>query len=373
MGRAALWELSTEAAGIGIFVLYLPSRELVVDDRVLELSGLDGESFTGRPEDVYARIHPDDVEEVIAKVERAVTTAGAYSTEYRFLQPDGATRWTAARGQTVTDEAGAVTALVGALYDVTRLREATERVSEVLESMPVGYLAIDGNWRVTDLNAEGERITGASQQDLVGKDFWEAFPSTVGTVFEQHYRHTAATGEITTLDAYYPDPLDVWVEVRAVPEDEGLGLYFLDITARRAAQQAAQRSDRGRVALGEVALALAGARDIGDLVTIVAERGLAAMGCASGAVAIPDPEEPTYCCPTSRPATYRAPKATTGACPWTPPCPCARPTPAASACSSPIWRRAWPTPRSWNRSSPRPAAPSTPRCRCGPAGRSSAC
>ncbi len=52
------------------------------------------------------------------------------------------------------------------------------------------------------------------------------------------------TGRTVTFDAFYPAPLDVWVEVRAVPETttsgQALGLYFLDIHARKNAQAAAE-------------------------------------------------------------------------------------------------------------------------------------
>ena len=235
----ALWVLAAGAAGVGTYVMHLPGGELVVDDRVLELVGSDRSSFTGRPEDVYARIHPDDVGEVIAKVERAITTGETYSAEYRVPQPDGGTRWTAARGHTLVDEAGTVTALLGALYDVTELREATTRVSEVLESLAVGYLSMDAGWRVTYVNAAAEHALGRSRADLVGHVMWDLFPATAGTDFEAGYRRAAETGEVVVFDAYYPAPLDAWYEVRATPEHDGVALYFLDITARRRAQERA--------------------------------------------------------------------------------------------------------------------------------------
>jgi serine phosphatase RsbU (regulator of sigma subunit) len=44
------------------------------------------------------------------------------------------------------------------------------------------------------------------------------------------------------FDAYYPDPLNAWYEVQAWPSPDGLAVYFIDVTERRAAQQAAQQA-----------------------------------------------------------------------------------------------------------------------------------
>ena len=66
---------------------------------------------------------------------------------------------------------------------------------------------------------------------------WEAFPSAVDSDFERHYRKAMESGEPVGFDAYYPEPLDAWYEVRAWPSPDGLGVYFNDVTARHRAQQ----------------------------------------------------------------------------------------------------------------------------------------
>ena len=45
--------------------------------------------------------------------------------------------------------------------------------------------------------------------------------------------------------------------------------------------------------LAQAALALVDAQDVGALITVVAEQGLAALGCAGGSVAVPDPDDPS--------------------------------------------------------------------------------
>ena len=248
------WTLALRAGQVGTFDLDLVTGELDADDRLLELSGMDRAIFSGRPEDVYAHVHRDDRDDVIARVEHAIDTRSRYDAEYRIVLPDGSHRWIAARGEVVGGEDGATERLIGVVHDTTAQRGSLELAAQALQSMAVGYLAMDADWRITYVNAEGERISGRRRADLVGRDFWDAFPATVGSEFEESYRRAAATGETVALDAYYPEPLNIWVEVRANREHGGLALYFTDITDRVRLQQ---RSDL----LGEVTRELNGTLD----------------------------------------------------------------------------------------------------------------
>ncbi|WP_211307894.1 SpoIIE family protein phosphatase [Geodermatophilus normandii] len=226
----ARWDLAAAAGGVGTFDLDLTTGDLVLDDRMLELSDLDRHAFTGRPEDVYAHVHRDDVGDVVARVERALATAGSYEAEYRVVLADGSHRWLAARGRVVDD--GGSRRLIGVAHDTTTQREPMQRTAELLEGLAVAFIAMDTDWVMTHVNAEAERIAGEDRTRLLGRSLWEAFPATVGTAFEDNYRRAAATGRPVVFDAHYPAPLDVWVEVRAVPGPHGLALYFLDITER---------------------------------------------------------------------------------------------------------------------------------------------
>jgi PAS domain S-box-containing protein len=258
------WTLALRAGQVGTFDLDLVTGALDVDDRLLELSGMDRPSFDGRPEDVYAHVHPDDRDDVIAGVQHAIETRSTYVAEYRVALPDDSHRWIAARGEVVGGEDGTTERLIGVVHDTTAQRGSLELAAQALESMAVGYLAMDSDWRVTYVNAEAERISGYRRTDLVGRSFWEAFPAAVGSEFEEGYRRAVATGETVAFDAHYPEPLDIWVEVRANPEHGGLALYFFDITERVRLQQ---RSDL----LGEATRQLNGTLDAEQAVARLAQ------------------------------------------------------------------------------------------------------
>ncbi|WP_158544555.1 SpoIIE family protein phosphatase [Blastococcus sp. TBT05-19] len=246
------WDLAAEAGGVGTFDLDLTTGTLALDDRLLELSELTRASFSGRADDVYANVHRDDVDDVVAGVQRAIATDGSYEAEYRIVLPDGSHRWVAARGR-VVDERGR-RRLIGVATETTAQREPMQRTADLLEGLAVAFVAMDRNWVMTHLNAEAERIAGRRREELLGRTVWEVFPATVGTEFEENYRRAAETGRPVVFDAYYPEPLNVWVEVRAVPGPLGVAVYFLDITER-------VRLQRRSELLGQVSAELTGTLD----------------------------------------------------------------------------------------------------------------
>jgi PAS domain S-box-containing protein len=106
----------------------------------------------------------------------------------------------------------------------------------VLEAMPLGYIAVDADWRITYVNAAGEAVLGRTWDELVGACYWESFPADRDDEFGRAYREVAATGRARTVEAFHPEPLNRWFEVSAVPLPTGLAMYLSEVTARRTAQ-----------------------------------------------------------------------------------------------------------------------------------------
>ena len=107
--------------------------------------------------------------------------------------------------------------------------------AQTLETMPIGLLELDTEWTVRYINAAGEQMVGYDRADLLGRSYWDAFPASAGNDFGRVYREAAATRQSQTFEAFYPEPLNQWYEVHAVPTLQGLWVYFTEVTARRQA------------------------------------------------------------------------------------------------------------------------------------------
>jgi len=146
---------------------------------------------------------------------------------------------TVSRLYPIWNEQGQVVGAVFANTDITdrkrfeqALHESTQQLNRILESMTDAFFNLDAHWRFTYLNSQAEQLLLRDREQLMGQVIWEAFPATVGSIFEQEYRRAIADEVTVRFEAFYP-PLDRWLEVQAHPSQGGLTVYFRDVTERR--------------------------------------------------------------------------------------------------------------------------------------------
>ncbi len=114
------------------------------------------------------------------------------------------------------------------------LKKAYEEKNEILESIGDAFFAVDNEWTVNYWNNQAERILGKLKKDIVGKNLWEEFSDAIDSDFYRHYHLAMETGETVNFEEYYPT-LDIWIEVAVYPSENGLSIYFKDISLRKAA------------------------------------------------------------------------------------------------------------------------------------------
>ncbi|QEL14918.1 PAS domain S-box protein [Limnoglobus roseus] len=85
------------------------------------------DSFTH--EDLWAAVHPDDLDRVRAAVRAAVETRTDYDTEYRTVWPDGSQHWVLVRGRASYAPDGEPAGMTGVTLDITdrKLAEVREQ------------------------------------------------------------------------------------------------------------------------------------------------------------------------------------------------------------------------------------------------------
>src|SRR3712207_2920823 len=111
------------------------------------------------------------------------------------------------------------------------LRRSSERIMNILESITDAFFALDKQWRFTYLNRQAEVVLQRRRGELLGKNIWEEYPEAVGSTFYEKYHEALASGESVQFEEFYP-PRGVWFEVKAYPSEEGLSVYFRDVTER---------------------------------------------------------------------------------------------------------------------------------------------
>lgn len=121
-------QLALDAARMGWWHYDLVTGRSSWDDRYCEIFGVVEHE---RPnEEILARLHPEDLQDVLARVDAALDPANPqpYSAEYRVHHPDGSTRWVEAHGQAIFEGDGPTrraVSLIGTVADITE-RKRTE-------------------------------------------------------------------------------------------------------------------------------------------------------------------------------------------------------------------------------------------------------
>ncbi len=161
---------------------------------------------------------------------------------YRTAEPDGeAASAAAARGavhylhggddvveriRAVVDDAPAATGSM-----VAPVEDPDDQAS-VLERIDEAYLSFDTDWNFTYINERGAEMLDTTPDDLVGENVWDAFPAATEHTYYEQYTHAVETGEPVSFEEYY-EPLELWTSNRAYPTDDGLSVFFHDITERK--------------------------------------------------------------------------------------------------------------------------------------------
>ena len=176
-------------------------------------------------------------------VERCAKFGVPYDMEVEKISATGRRFWVRTMGEAVRDAAGRIVHIQGALQDITERKLAAletqklaTRLTNTLESITDGFFTVDRAWRFTYVNREAERLWGRQRDTLLGQLVWDIYPEVLGTDFEQAYRRAMGGETGVSIERFYA-PMHIWFGIDCHPSDDGLSVYFRDVTARRAARQ----------------------------------------------------------------------------------------------------------------------------------------
>jgi PAS domain S-box-containing protein len=113
-----------------------------------------------------------------------------------------------------------------------QLKEYSDQITDILESIGDGFFTLDHNWIVTYWNKEAENQSGKKREDTVGKNIWEVYPDAIQQKFYSEY-NKAVEQRITVHFEEYLSSIDGWLEVSAYPSPQGLSVYFKNVTEKR--------------------------------------------------------------------------------------------------------------------------------------------
>jgi len=253
------FQRAVRAGRVGLWDWDLKTGAAHCDKVMEELFGLSDKNRTGTPEDWLCRVAPGERETVRQALIAAAAKGERFAASFRVQRPDGGVAHIEASAVAQLSPQGQPLRLVGANIDVTRLREAEqklvqseERFRHLFENAPIAYQSLDENGNLLLVNAAWLAALGYAKDEVLGRNFAEFLYPESQAVFQEQFTSFKARGQVSGVEYLLRgkdgSPRLVSINGRVACDAQGCfqstHCTFTDITDRRAAEEKLGQSHR---------------------------------------------------------------------------------------------------------------------------------
>jgi PAS domain S-box-containing protein len=133
-----------------------------------------------------------------------------------------------------------------------QVKEKTAELTGVFERITDGFIALDKNYCFTYVNKRAGELTNRSPESFIGKNILEEFKDSISPAFRSAVIQAMETQEYIQFEEYSP-AYNRWFEDHLYPSPQGLSIFYRDISGRKKAEEAIQKSEARYRALIEQA------------------------------------------------------------------------------------------------------------------------
>ncbi|WP_204141959.1 PAS domain S-box protein [Halomicronema sp. CCY15110] len=254
--------LATEAAHLGIWEWDIASDRTFWDEQMYEIYGITVAEHSGRHQDWYAMVHPDDLAIVQGEIAAQQSEQPGFHSEFRIIHPTGEIRHIEAHGYFVRDANGQVVRVIGVNEDISdrkqsalELVEAHEILHALMHNSPAIIELYDETGRYHKVNAITAEFLGKPATAIEGHYFSDLHSHEVAALFMSRVQQLVATQQPLVIeDRLQKDGQErilqsVLFPVLSRPDQpQLLGLVATDITDLVTAQdRLRQQAERERL------------------------------------------------------------------------------------------------------------------------------
>ncbi|UVE49523.1 PAS domain-containing sensor histidine kinase [Haloferax larsenii] len=179
-------------------------------------------------------LFPSDISQPTTELKRdAIETESRVEREFTFVKPWGQNRYRAA-AEPLYDANDDVEGAMFAAIDLSDRYRFLERTTDAV-------FTVDSEWVVTFWNDRMSDRTRVDANEIVGENYWDVVGEDVPSKLEAEYRDVMETGGSREFEHYFPEPMDMWVEIRVFADDGGFTVLSRDISERKEYEKRLER------------------------------------------------------------------------------------------------------------------------------------
>jgi PAS domain S-box-containing protein len=238
------------AMGEGIVMLDNKGKIIACNRSAEDIIGLSASMMEALRYDIFC-IHEDGTPFPSNEHPAAVTLKTGRSLQNVIMgihRPDGELVWISVNTEPVyySGQGNRPDTIVASFVDITQkkaaeielqrsqqqLREYSERITNILDSITDGFIAVDKHFNILLWNHAVEEITGIKAINAIGANIEKVFPEFIGNAEYPQYTNAIENGTTVSFE-HFIGAFNRWFETSVYPFGQGVFIYFREITERK--------------------------------------------------------------------------------------------------------------------------------------------
>jgi PAS domain S-box-containing protein len=219
---------------VGGWVFFPETKKLIWSDELYTLTGVSKEDPREAFDIYLEHIFPEDRQMMIQGLDDLINEGKAMDITHRILAINGETHYIRQLAF-LDDEDPAVLKVVGSMQDITELKQLEiERnkyqysLENTLNSISDAFFALDHHMNITRINQVFRDLMDEKITNIVGESIFTLFPKEKNHLYP--YYQKALEERIIVKQEEYSVILNKWIRLAAYPTEDGVAVYFSDIT-----------------------------------------------------------------------------------------------------------------------------------------------
>lgn len=248
---------------IGVYNI-LSGEYIYINDTVEKIMGYTKAEFMkGGIVGINSLVHPGDIRQVMEKNQMALAQANSQKHsqrkekiiaefEYRMRHKNGTWIWVKTYGSVFKrTPTGEVELVLNVSFDISKRKDAEQRaresqrdkqISTMIKHMNDAFISHDEKGNYFFVNEKAAQMLGRKREEFEGQNVWKLYPE-----LKKSSMYPAVSEVIKTrkpkAHEYFSPVINRWLIANIYPTDEGVSIYFTDISKRKKAEDELKRSE----------------------------------------------------------------------------------------------------------------------------------